>query len=75
MNMQKTIFFALFLFSSVVIAAHSASLTYVGVEKCKICHIKQYKVWGSSKHAIAFDSLKPDEQKQEKCFKMPHNWP
>lgn len=31
--------------------------------------MKQYKVWEATKHAKAFDSLKPEEQKQEKCSK------
>ena len=67
--MHKTIFIAFFVFAAVAIAALSASPTYVGVEKCRICHNKQYKVWESSKHAKAFNALNPDEQKQDKCLK------
>lgn len=67
--MRRTIFIAFFLLTGLAFVARSASPTYVGVDKCRICHNKQYKVWESSKHAKAFDSLKPEEQKQEKCFK------
>jgi hypothetical protein len=32
---------------------------YVGVKKCKMCHMKEYKSWESTKMAKAFESLKP----------------
>jgi nitrate/TMAO reductase-like tetraheme cytochrome c subunit len=48
--------------------AHGQEATYVGVAKCKICHSKQHKVWIGSKHATAFESLKPAEQKDPKCL-------
>ena len=32
---------------------------YVGGKKCKMCHMKQYKSWNSSKMAKAFENLKP----------------
>lgn len=37
---------------------------YVGVDKCKLCHIKQYKSWQNTKHAKALDALKTDEAKK-----------
>jgi hypothetical protein len=41
---------------------------YVGVAKCKLCHLKQHKVWSDSKHAKAFEVLKPEEQKDPNCL-------
>lgn len=41
---------------------------YIGVAKCKLCHSKQHKVWSGSKHAKAFEDLKPAEQKNPKCL-------
>jgi hypothetical protein len=34
-------------------------IEYVGSRKCKMCHIKQYNTWKTSKMALAFESLKP----------------
>jgi mono/diheme cytochrome c family protein len=31
---------------------------YVGVNKCRMCHIKQHKAWLGTKHATAFKMLK-----------------
>lgn len=42
--------------------------TYVGAAKCKLCHMKQHKAWSESKHARAFEVLKPEEQKDPKCL-------
>lgn len=42
--------------------------TYIGAEKCKICHKTEYNSWAAMKHAKAFDLLKPEEQKDEKCL-------
>ena len=57
----------LFLFS--VMAAKSAQPTYVGAQKCKICHQDEYKVWSNEKHSKAWDALKPEEQKKAECVK------
>lgn len=35
----------------------AAAAEYVGVNKCKMCHASQYKVWQGSKHATAFATL------------------
>ena len=32
---------------------------YVGAQKCKVCHMKIYKSWEQTKHAMAFEALKP----------------
>lgn len=41
---------------------------YVGAAKCKLCHMKQHKIWSASVHAKAFEALKPAEQKDPKCL-------
>jgi hypothetical protein len=38
-------------------AASVAGSDYVGSNKCKMCHMKQHKAWGDTKHAKAFESL------------------
>jgi Cytochrome c554 and c-prime len=52
----------------IVVAALGASLAalaaegehaYVGSQKCKACHIKEYKSWSETKMANAIDILKP----------------
>jgi len=42
-------------------AADEADPTYIGAPDCKKCHLKQFKSWGKSKLASAFDALKPDQ--------------
>jgi hypothetical protein len=42
--------------------------TYVGAAKCKVCHVRQHKVWTDSEHAKAFEVLKPEEQKDPNCL-------
>jgi hypothetical protein len=40
---------------------------YVGVNKCKMCHMKEYKAWAETKHAHALENLKaatPDQLKK-----------
>ncbi len=32
---------------------------YVGVKKCKMCHMKQYKSWSKTRMSKAFELLKP----------------
>jgi len=32
---------------------------YVGTNKCKMCHVREYKSWKTRKHAKALDTLKP----------------
>jgi len=40
---------------------------FIGAEKCKICHKEVYSSWETTSHAKAWDLLKPEEQKNEKC--------
>ena len=47
--------------------ALSADAQYVGQAKCKACHINEHKVWAASKHATAFQTLKPEDQAKPEC--------
>lgn len=42
---------------------------YIGAKKCMMCHKKGnvYASWLETKHAKAWEALKPEEQKNEKC--------
>ncbi len=60
-------------FSLMVIAAFSAVMTvsanaaeYVGVAKCKICHMKQFASWQATSMANSFENLKPGVKAEEK---------
>jgi len=46
-----------------------AKYEYVGAKKCKICHKKDgiHPSWLETKHAKAWESLKPEDQKKEEC--------
>jgi Cytochrome c554 and c-prime len=41
---------------------------YVGASKCKICHMNEYKVWETTKHAKALAALSAEEQKKPECL-------
>lgn len=45
-------------------AQEAASHKYIGVAKCKMCHINPNRTWAETKHAKAFESLKTDEAKK-----------
>jgi hypothetical protein len=47
--------------------AAGEEVTYVGVKKCKTCHIKVYQTWKETKHAVAFDALNEQEKQDPKC--------
>lgn len=38
--------------------ANADSAEYLGVRKCKMCHMKQYKAWQKTKMATSFENLK-----------------
>jgi len=44
----------------------SESASYVGVKKCKACHIKQFKSWKKTTMATSFENLKPGVKSAEK---------
>lgn len=56
MGKRVSILFVTALFIGGVTFAFGAS--FVGSKKCKMCHIKQYKSWQTTKMAKAFDLLK-----------------
>lgn len=35
----------------------SGDSPYAGEVQCQVCHVKQYKIWQDSQHALAFDDL------------------
>jgi len=43
----------------VVSGAYAGGMEYIGANKCKGCHIKQYKSWEKTAMAESFESLKP----------------
>ena len=43
--------------------------TYVGADKCRLCHLEQHKTWKESKHASNFDVLIGAERKNPDCVK------
>jgi hypothetical protein len=43
-----------------------AKVEYLGANKCKMCHMKQYKAWAETKHAHALDGLKAATPEQLK---------
>jgi len=56
----------------VALAACSVALaapTYIGADKCKMCHKEQFTSWEGLAHAKAFDRLKDDEKGKAECLK------
>ena len=39
-------------------AVNADAADYIGVKKCKACHIKQYKSWKKTSMADSFENLK-----------------
>jgi len=56
-----------FVISSLVMAQDKPKFTYVGDKACKMCHKVQHESWAATKHAKAFEVLKPEEQKKAEC--------
>ena len=59
-----SILFLMVLF--VVTNAIAGDAKYVGVKKCKACHIKQYKSWAKTSMATSFENLKSGVKVAEK---------
>ena len=59
---------AILFLGGATLGAASPDRKFVGPEKCKICHKIQYASWSVTKHAKAIQALKPEEQKDAKCF-------
>ncbi len=47
--------------------AAGAAPTYVGAEKCKMCHMREYRSWSATGKAKAWDMIK-DAPDREKCL-------
>jgi len=47
---------------------YAQTATYIGADKCKLCHKIEYTSWATTKHAKAFDSLKPEEKTKKECY-------
>ena len=45
-----------------------AEPTYIGAQKCKMCHKVEFASWEGMAHAKAFDKLKPEEQSKAECL-------
>jgi len=73
--MKKFALFAVMVLALVSLVAGFAfaqdkpKATYVGADKCKMCHKDQHASWLETKHAKAFAALKPEEQKKPECVK------
>ncbi len=50
-------------------AAAPATATYLGADKCKMCHSKQHATWTKMKHFKAIEALTAEEQKNPECVK------
>jgi len=48
------------------VSAGAEEHAYVGANKCKKCHIKEYKAWSETKMANVFTVLKPGERAEQK---------
>jgi len=57
--------FSLFVLTVAIVGAQTH--TYVGADKCKLCHKVEHTSWLMTKHAKAFDSLKPADQAKAEC--------
>jgi len=53
----------------IVYAAVPEGATYVGVSKCRMCHLTEHKTWQASKHSSNFDVLIGDERSNPDCLK------
>lgn len=50
-----------FTFSLSANSATGPAATYVGVAKCRVCHMQQYKSWQQTRMANAYNLLKPGQ--------------
>ena len=49
------------------VSLYAQEKTYIGADKCKLCHKIEYTSWAATKHAKAFDSLKPEDRAKKEC--------
>ena len=60
---------AVFVLLQLIVTTVVIAADYVGPNKCKMCHMKQYKSWKKMKHADNFELLKGDKRKNPECVK------
>lgn len=58
--------FTLALLVFLIPLANADSSSYVGAKKCRMCHLKEYTSWSSTKMASAFELLKPGVRAEAK---------
>ncbi len=63
-----TLLFILGMSFGVTREAWGQAPSYIGGAKCRLCHMKQHEVWDRSKHATAFEILKPEDRNNPKCL-------
>lgn len=56
---RRTFVFSLFLMFFVAATGSAYGAEYVGAERCRGCHIKQYNSWKQTTMAKSFENLKP----------------
>jgi hypothetical protein len=68
MKRNVAMFFSLMFFLVLIAVSNAAAgdAQYIGVKKCKACHIKQYKSWAKTTMATSFENLKPGVKAAEK---------
>ncbi len=57
---------AAFMFRNAQLVIANDNASYVGSDKCKICHIKEYKSWKTTKMSKTFEVLKPGIEAEAK---------
>jgi hypothetical protein len=66
MKLMTRLSFCLPLLLLLALPAFAGDPAYVGSKKCKMCHLKEYKSWATTKMATSFDRLKPGEGAEAK---------
>ena len=68
--MKKLVLFLSVIFIlPTLLSAQDAKFTYIGAQKCKICHRKpdqgeQFGIWEKSQHAKAYETLKSEQSQK-----------
>ena len=69
--MKKTLALTIFVLGILFVAtgAYSQDFTYVGADKCKMCHKsekqgQQFPLWEARKHSKSFSALTTDKAKE-----------
>lgn len=69
---MKKILWSAGMLALLLVASGVASLAgdhaFTGPDKCKMCHKVEHTSWALTKHAKAWDTLKPADQADTKCM-------